>query len=153
MSARPPEAADLGHGPRLTDEEYRRRIVRLHEKASPMPSRDEDRRIRRAELDLAVDHRLGNEFPAARRESLWQVMQGIERRRLRLIGEYFLRRLFRRDPLPESSANRLAKTMIARFHEVLDERELESFFGEEWRSPALPVDAEHRPRRGDAPPG
>ena len=134
---------DLGHGPRLSGEEYDRRVVRLHEGRPPMPGRGEDRELRRAELDLAIDHRLGRDFPADRRERLWQVMQDIERRRLRLIGKHLLGRLVgRRRPGPVRSAHRLAGWMVDRCSEVLDDHELESFFELGGEEPALPVDLE-----------
>jgi hypothetical protein len=135
---------DLGHGPRLSDEEYERRVVRLHEALPPMPSREQDREVRRVELDLAVDHRLGRDFPDQRRHRLWQIMEDVEKRRLRLIGRFLIGRLFARRAGPVKAAHGLAGVMVDRFAEVLDERELESFFGEEWQSPALPVD--HEPR-------
>jgi hypothetical protein len=135
---------DLGHGPRLSDEEYERRIVHLHEGLPPLPSREQDREVRRAELDLAVDHRLGRDFPEQRRQCLWTIMQDVEKRRLRLIGKYLVTRLFARSSGPVRAAHGLAGVMVGRFAEVLDERELESFFGEAWRLPALPVDREPR---------
>jgi hypothetical protein len=140
---RPPPPPDLGHGPRLSGEEYDRRVVRIHEGRPPVPSRDEDRELRRAELDLAIDHRLGRDFPAERREQLWQVAQDVERRRLRLIGKHLLGRLLRRrEPGPEKAANRLAGWMVDRYAEVLDERELEAFFELGRGEPRLPVDVE-----------
>jgi len=148
MSAdRPPDSPrpDLGHGPRLTDEEYDRRVVGLHEGRPPMPSREEDRALRRAELELAIDHRLGRDFPAARRERLWQVLEQVERRRLRLVGRYLLGRLFTREKGPAKSANRLAGWMVDHFADVLDPRELESFFELGGAEPRLPVDVEAPP--------
>ncbi len=133
------------HGPRLDDEEYDRRVVDLHEGLPPVPGREQDRKVRRAELELAIDHRLGRDFPAERRERLWQVMQEVERRRLRLVGRYLLGRVFHRRPA--RSANRLAGWMVDHFAEVLDPRELESFFELRGGKPVLPLDEE--PRRSD----
>jgi hypothetical protein len=144
----PGSAPDLGHGPRLSGEEYDRRVVRLHEGGPPAPSRDEDRELRRAELDLAIDHRLGRDFPAGRRERLWEVAKDVERRRLRLIGKHLVGRVLRRrQPGPEKAANRLAGWMVERYAEVLDERELEAFFELGGEEPALPVDPEANPDR------
>ena len=120
---------DLGYGPRLTGEEYDRAIVALHERLPPMPTREEDRAARRAELDLAIDHRLGREFPQTKRDALWQVMQSLERRRLRLIGRYLVARVF---PLGgrwrERAGQGLARALVGQFSRVLTDRELESFF-------------------------
>lgn len=106
-----------------------------------MPGRGEDRELRRAELDLAIDHRLGRDFPKERRERLWEVAQDVERRRLRLIGKHLLGRMLRRrQPGPEKAANRLAGWMVDHYAEVLDERELEAFFELGGGKPALPFD-------------
>lgn len=145
--------SNFRHGPRLGDDEYERRVVRLHEGLPPIPSREQDREVRRAELDLAIDHRLGRDFPLDRRRALWEVMEEVDRRRLRLLGRDLLTRVFTRRRGPVRSAQGLAAAMVDRCAEVLDERELESFFGQEWRTPSLPVDFEHRPARHDAKPG
>src|SRR5580704_10542882 len=81
------------YGPRLTDEEYERQILSLHQTLPPLPSPDQDREARRQELELAIDHRLGRGFPRDRRSALWAVQQHIERKRLRLGIKYLLRRL------------------------------------------------------------
>jgi hypothetical protein len=75
---------DLTHGPRLTDEEYEKRIIELHRDLPPMPTKDQDREVRRLELDLAIDHRLGRDFPRERRDALWAVQQRVEKKRVRL---------------------------------------------------------------------
>ena len=61
----PPPVPD--HGPKLSAEAYERRIVALYADGPAMPDRDEDLRLRRAEFELAVDHRLGTAFPPERR--------------------------------------------------------------------------------------
>jgi hypothetical protein len=85
---------EANHGPRLTDEEYDKRIIELHRGLPSMPSEDQDRQVRRMALDLAIDHRLGCDFPQARRESLWAIQQRTEKRRLWFALKYPLRRLF-----------------------------------------------------------
>lgn len=135
--------ADLGYGPRLTDEEYDRAIVALQERLPPMPSREEDRAARRAQLDLAIDHRLGRRFPQAKRDALWQVLQRVERRRLRLIGRYLVARVFPFGPRERARAGRgLAGALVEQFSQVLSDRELESFFELAGSPPSLPVDVE-----------
>lgn len=69
------------HGAKLSAEEYERRIVALHADGPAMPGREEDLRLRRAEFDLAIDHRLGVAFPVERRERLWAAQQSVDRRR------------------------------------------------------------------------
>jgi len=130
---------NLGHGPRLTDEEYDSRIVKLHADLPPAPTREQDRQVRRQELELAIDHRLGRDFPLDRREALWAIQERVEKKRLRLIFKHLLRRLF-----PRSLARgvqHLAGYLVDEYAKVLSEPELESFFGtEEARRPTLPID-------------
>lgn len=133
---------DLTHGPRLTDEEYEKRIVELHRRLPPMPTKDQDREVRRLELDLAIDHRLGRDFPRERREALWAVQQRVEKKRLRLGVKYLLRKLFAKG-LP-GDAQSLAGYMVDEYAKVLTKPELESFFGlREGERPTLPIDTNH----------
>src|SRR5689334_12033573 len=74
---------NVNYGPVLSDEEYERRIFELYHALPEMPSAEAERELRRRELDILVDHRLGSLFPADRREALWAAQQAIERRRLR----------------------------------------------------------------------
>ena len=120
---------NLGHGPRLTDEEYERRVVELYSGQPPVPTREQDRRIRRQELELAIDHRLGTDFPRDRREALWAIQQRVERRRKRLMFRYLVKWL-----LPggvSRGANRLAGYLVDEYAKELNEAELRAFFGEE----------------------
>ena len=130
---------ELGHGPRLSDEEHDRRIVQLYAGRPAAPSRQEQEWLRRQELELAIDHRLGTEFPRERRDALWAIQQRVERRRGRLLLRHLVRRV-----LPGSlarGAQGLAGFLVDEYAKVLNRKELESFFGEaEARAPALPVD-------------
>lgn len=69
-------------GPKLSRDEYERRIVALHEGAPPLPDKDAERRTRRGELDLLIDYRLGQRFPDSRREALWQAQERLDKRRV-----------------------------------------------------------------------
>lgn len=117
---------ELGHGPRLSDEEYDRRVVELYRGLSPDPTRKQDTYIRRQELELAIDHRLGKDFPRHRRDALWAIQQRVERRRGWLIARHFLRWL-----LPggvRRGANRLAGYLAKEYARELNRAELQSFF-------------------------
>ncbi|MFK3651563.1 hypothetical protein ACI2IY_24475 [Lysobacter enzymogenes] len=104
-------------GPKLTRDEYERRIVALHDGAAPMPSEDEERRTRRGELDLLIDYRLGQRFPDARREALWQAQQGLDKRRLwHLLAGVVAH--------PTDPSAGVAKAQVRAFAEVLDPVEL-----------------------------
>lgn len=136
---------DLGYGECISGKEYDRRIVELHSHASPMPSKEEDREIRRKELNLAIDHRLGVKFPQNRRDQLWEVMEHVERRRLSLGLKYVFKKVLMRKAVSRGlvdKANGLAGIMVDEFAKILNTQELYRFFqlkpGEQ---PSLPVDS------------
>jgi hypothetical protein len=132
---------ELDYGPRLTDDEYERRIVELRRGLPPMPTKAEDGALRRRELELAIDHRLGRDFPRERRDALWTLQQRIEKKRLRLGFKHLLRRLFGQ-PLVRD-AQRLAGYAVDEYAKVLSALELERFLGvPDGQRPALPIDAD-----------
>lgn len=132
-----PEAFD--YGPRLTNEEYEKRIVELQRGLPTLPDRRLDEEVRRQQLDLAIDHRLGCNFPMARREALWAIQQRVETRRLRLAFKYLLKKLFRKALV--SGAQNLAGYMVEEYAKELTGAELRSFFDlREGERPELPVD-------------
>jgi hypothetical protein len=127
------------HGPRLTDEEYEKRIIELHRGLPPMPTAEQDRQVRRMALNLAVDHRLGRDFPKERRELLWAIQQRVEKRRLWLALKYPFRKFFAKNL--DRGAQGLAGYLVDEYAKVLTKTELEKFFGlEEGQRPALPID-------------
>ena len=129
----------LNHGPRLTDEEYEKRIIELHRGLPPMPTEEQDRQVRRMALDLSIDHRLGRDFPQERRELLWAIQQRVEKRRLWLALKYPFRRLFAKSLA--RGAQGLAGYLVDEYAGVLTQAEIKSFFGlEEGQRPALPID-------------
>jgi hypothetical protein len=134
----PEQPQQLFHGRRLSIEEYDRKIVALHVGLPPIPSAEQQRQVRRAELDLAIDHRLGLDFPSERRNALWAIQERVEKRRGRLVFHYLLRKL-----LPgflERGASGLAGYLVAEYGKVLTREELDRFFGEaEARDPQLPI--------------
>lgn len=132
---------ELDFGIRLSDEEYDREIVALQDGLPPDPSREQRREVRRRELELAIDHRLGRDFPRARRDVLWAIQQKVERRRMGLMLWYLLRRLFARRLIEKAQG--LAGYLIEAYGTELNEAELERFFGmEEAHHPSLPIDEE-----------
>jgi len=130
-------ARDLGHGRRITLSEYREGIASLYRDAAAMPTREQDATLRRAELDLAIDHRLGIEFPGDRRDALWHAAQALERHR----GRAGLAALAV-GPLLGSRgrlSRELARRAVREYASVLTEDELDAFFGAgEARDPQLP---------------
>lgn len=133
---------DPEYGQRMSDDEYERRILGLYHSLPPLPSPDQDRDVRRQELDLAIDHRLGRNFPEERRSALWAVQQRVEKKRLRLGMKYLFRRLtarfFARD------AQSLAGYAADEYAKVLSPEELKRFLDlKNDEPPALPVDIAH----------
>lgn len=127
------------YGARLSDEEYDRAIIALHSNLPAVPSLKTRRDVRRCELDLAIDHRLGREFPRSKRDALWSIQQSVEKRRLWLALKYLLRRTLSRKLVKDAQA--LAGYLVEAYATVLTQEELEQFFGaEEAWHPALPVD-------------
>src|SRR5574337_1317667 len=134
-------SADFDYGPRLTDEEYDRKIIELHSDLPPVPTREQERQVRRQELELAIEHRLGRDFPRQRREALWAIQQQVERKRGRLIFKNLLRRVFGKSLARDAQG--LASYLVHEYAKVLSKAELESFFGEEEaRHPTLPIDVD-----------
>lgn len=131
---------DLGFGPRLSDAEYQRRIAELY--ALPNDGSDEaDQALRRKELDLRVDHRLGCYFPKERRAALWQVQQRVEKKRLSLAFRHFMRQMLNK--LLVHDTQRLARFAADEFAQVLSRSELERFLGvSDASNPQLPIDRE-----------
>lgn len=130
---------DLGYGPLLSDEEYQKEIIELINKQPSAPSREQDKQHRRQELELAINNRLGRDFPSHKREALWAIQQRVEKMRLRLLFKYLLRRMFRRSLVRDVQG--MAAFLVEEYATVLNQAELESYFGEEEvRSPTLPID-------------
>lgn len=132
---------DLGYGPLLSDEEYQQKIIALIKELPPAPSREQDRRHRRKQLELAINQRLGLGYPPHKREALWTIQQRVEKMRLRLILKYLLRKVFRRSLVRDVQG--IAAFLVEEYATVLNQAELESYFGEaEARSPALPIETD-----------
>jgi len=130
---------DLGYGPRLSDKEYERRIVELYSGLPRSPGRKVEEEVGRRELDLTIDHRLGQDFPKERRDALWDIQRRVEKKRLRLVLYWFTnfisyRWLHRR-------ANKIAGYLVDEYAKVLTKDELKAFFElREDERPMLPID-------------
>ena len=79
----------------------------------------------RAELNLAIDYRLGVDFPALRREALWRIQQRIEQKRLRLLANSILARVF--PWWRHVRVNGLIGYMMREYEQVLNPAELRAF--------------------------
>ena len=121
-------SVSLPYGPRISDAEYDRRVVALHASAAAN-GKNRDRELRHAELNIALDHRLGQDFPADRRRMLWEAHERAERSRRRLPVRFLLGLMRTRSI--EGAANSLARDLVSAYAEVLSPAELQAFFGDE----------------------
>ena len=134
-------ASSFDHGRRLTPEEYQTKIAELYAKPSPVPVEDGERAIRRRELDINIDHRLGCCFPKERRDALWAIQEQVEKRRFRLVFKYLFRRLFAK--WLARDAQQLANFLVEEYAKVLTPEELQAFFGlSPGEKPVLPIDTD-----------
>lgn len=129
------------HGQRLTLEDYQRQIAELYAQLSPASSEAGERAIRRHELELNIDHRLGCCFPKERRDALWAIHEQVEKRRFRLVFKYLFRRLFAK--WLARDAQQLANFLVEEYAKVLTPEELQAFFGlSPGEKPVLPIDTD-----------
>jgi hypothetical protein len=121
------ESREAAFGRRLSVDEYQKAIVALHATLPPMPTREQDRAARRAALDLAVDHRLGVDFPKERRDELFVVQQRVERRRLWFALKHGVARLF--GGAGSQVGRGLSGFVVGEYAKVLSKAELDAYFG------------------------
>ncbi len=119
------------HGRRLSEDEYQRSIVSLYSDIQTNNPRDQQQLIRRKELDLTIDFRLGVDFPQERREALWSVQQSIEKRRIFLMAGWLLRKLF--SNLLNQQSKSMADYIVNQYSKVLTSSEMCAFFGEDFQ--------------------
>lgn len=130
---------ELNYGTRLSGEEYDRAIVELYSNMPSIPSKEQRKEIRHQELNLAIDYRLGTDFPQDKREALWSVQKKLEKHRITLMFKYLFRRFFFKIFVKEAEG--LANFVIDAYAEVLNEVELEQFFGKDQvYNPSLPIE-------------
>ena len=133
---------NLNYGRCLTYSEYAKLLADLYSALPPIPSKEEEARVRREELDITINYRLGCGFPGSRREALWRIQQRIEKKRIRLIFKYIIRRLF--PTFFARSVNKIANFMVDEYAQVLTEEELKCYFGEEEvKGPAIPINMDN----------
>lgn len=117
------QAVDFG--PRLSGEEYDRRVAELYTGAPSVPDESQDRALRRRELDLQIDHRLGVDFPPKRRERLFEVQRGLDRVGVGSLIRYALGRVM--PSFLVRHARFLAEDTVRAYAKVLSEEELRQF--------------------------
>lgn len=119
------------HGIRLTRREFEDAIANLYQREA------DEEAIQRRELDLTIEYRLGTQFPADRREQLWQVHQRIEKYRLRLAAKWLAGVVVAK--WRRRQGTRMAQVVINEYAKVLTPEELIMYFGsDEVGNPSLP---------------
>lgn len=133
------QSGDLGHGPRLSQHEYEKCIVKLHSGLPPSPSKQQEIDILRREFDLSIDFRLGKNFPKERRDALWQAQKQVEKKRFWLLFYWLTHFISYR--WIYARANRLAGYLFDEYKKVLTKEELRAYFDlDENERPTLPID-------------
>lgn len=115
-----------GNGPRISEREYEKSIVELYSGLPPKPDKRTQEQLRRRELDLTIDYRLGQNFPQERRKTLWSIQQRVERKRGRLMI-FWLLRILSHVWLEKRTAG-LARYLVDEYARVLTPEELDAFF-------------------------
>ncbi len=128
-------------GRRISGEEYDRRVAELYSGVPAVPDEKLDLELRRRELDLQVDHRLGVEFPVERRKRLFEVQRELDRVGPVSLLRYALGRVMPWFLLRHSRL--LARDTVRAYAKVLSEEELRQFLDLEAGTPVpgMPVDA------------
>lgn len=114
------------HGRRLSPEEYDLAVTSLYDRdVNGGQGGADDLWLRRAELNLTIDYRLGVDFPQDRREAMWRIQQEIEERRIRLLARSVVAYFF---PWRRAArVNRLVEVMKCKYARVLTPAELRAF--------------------------
>ncbi|WP_124674371.1 hypothetical protein [Burkholderia cepacia] len=113
------------YGRKLTRQEFEQAVVNLYDNPRSNRSGYEGEHIRWRELNLTIDHRLGVDFPLARREALWRVQQQVEKERLRFAARTLLAPIVVR-----LGSNRLANIVLKEYAQVLTADEMRAYFGQ-----------------------
>ena len=110
----------LQHGPKLTQAQYDQRVCALSKGYNDMTP-DQERAMKKDTLNISIDYKLGQNFPADRREQLWEVQSKIDKRfAFNLVKAAITR--------PWDIFGGLSKPLVRGFSKVLDRDELKSFF-------------------------
>lgn len=117
-------SSNLNHGRRLTHREYERAVVDLYTQDGA--SNIDQSELRRRELNLTIDYRLGVDFPVSRREELWIIQQEIESKRLRLLAKSIIVRFL--PFLARHRSNSIAGFVLKKYEQVLSPEEMKVFF-------------------------
>lgn len=112
------------YGKKITKQEYEALIVNLFENSKNIGEQD----LKKAELNLHIDYRLGKNFPNDRREKIWEIYSGIDDKIFKRKAKILILTI-----LPNALRNyfwsNFIHSMEKEFLCVLSKSELESLFG------------------------
>ncbi|MGA3077982.1 MAG: hypothetical protein ABSG56_30435 [Bryobacteraceae bacterium] len=130
------------YGRRLTGQEYDKAIIALYTGLKPDYSEREFMEIRRKEINLQIDHRLGVDFPPEKRETVWEVIAGLEKKRIGMALGVMVRQALGRKVDINAELAKVADEMIAKTGRILDKEDMVRFLGpeDEWTLPHVPDD-------------
>lgn len=131
------------YGPCLSDAEYEKSIKTLYEttakELTSAAPRATDKSLKAKEFDLAIDYRLGVNFPSDKRIALWEAMQRAEGQRLRLIGKFIKTTIQKREFA--NGMQVMLQRMVEEFSKILTDEELHAFMDlKKGELPILPIE-------------
>jgi hypothetical protein len=69
------------YGKRLSNEEYVYKVTELYKDIPSSPKKKQETEIRKAELNLQINNRLGKDFPQDKRDEMWAAAERLEKKR------------------------------------------------------------------------
>ena len=100
-----------------------------------------EKTLKAKEFSLAIDHKLGVNFPVEKRGALWNAKQRVERQRIRLVGRFLKNYILKREFADGMQV--MLDQMKKEFSKVLTDEELQAFMGlEDGEALVLPIDPE-----------
>jgi hypothetical protein len=133
------------YGPRLSSDEYEQAVVELYRRAAEgrvgAGQGDVAQALKDGEFNLAIDHKLGKNFPAEKRQALLEAKRRAEKQRLRLVGR-FIRKCVRERKFA-SGMQVWLEHLAEAFSKVLSAEELNAFISERpGEKPIFPIEAD-----------
>ena len=133
------------YAPRLSTEEYQQAVAALYRRGAegPLPGAPGDiaQTLKEAEFNLAIDYKLGRNFPREKRMALLAAKRRAEQQRLRLVGK-FLQKIIRE----KTFANGMqvwVEQLAEEFSRVLSPPELSAFMElQAGEKPVFPIEVD-----------
>lgn len=133
------------YAPRLSTEEYQQAVAALYRRATegllPGAQGDIEQALKTAEFNLAIDYKLGINFPQEKRAALLAAKRRAEKQRLRLVGKFLQKSI--REKSFASGMQIWVEHLAAEFSKVLSPQELNVFMElQAGGKPVFPIEAD-----------